>query len=557
MNEIVGWFWFIIALVGLIVALFERWLSVRGLREKVTALEAENERIIHDFYAEKTALEAENKSLHPFRDIRDAAAEATKMREEAQKVLAIAKAFANVLRYNAECEANALRRKAQDEAETLRRETRAGNTEARRKADALITDANERAARLVSDAQTRAEEIAGDAYRALNQAEQLERTATAMRNVIDGYGDRYLKPTDSLLDQLAEDYEFDQAGRELKQARANSKSMVNSGRAAVCDYVEPNRRETAIRFVLDAFNGKVDTILSRVRMDNIGTLEQKVRDAFSLVNHNGGAFRNAQVTPEYLTSRLAELKWAVTVIALREREKEEQKRIREQIREEERARREIERALRDAAKEEEALQKAMAKVQAQVAKANDEQRVHFEEQLASLQDKLAEAEARNQRAQSMAQQTKAGHVYVISNIGSFGEQVFKVGMTRRLEPNDRIRELGDASVPFPFDVHAMIWADDAPALEYALHKRFIAEQVNKVNPRKEFFRVNMTDLRGAIEEMGIQAHWTITAAATQYRETLAIEQGLSTHTEEANAWLRRQLTVTQEEFAVEVLSNEV
>lgn len=84
----------------------------------------------------------------------------------------------------------------------------------------------------------------------------------------------------------------------------------------------------------------------------------------------------------------------------------------------------------------------------------------------------------------MAQQTRTGHVYVISNIGSFGEHVFKIGMTRRLEPKDRVRELGDASVPFEFDIHAMIFSDDAPTLKRALHRHFLKQQVNKVNPRK-------------------------------------------------------------------------
>ena len=282
-------------------------------------------------------------------------------------------------------------------------------------------------------------------------------------------------------------------------------------------------------------------VLSRSKADNFGTLEQQIRDAFALVNNNGNAFRNARITEEYLQSRLEELKWAAAVQALRERDKEEQRRIREQIREEEKARREIERALKEAAREEESLQKAMEKVQAQVAKANDEQRAQFEAKLAELQAQLAEAEARNQRALSMAQQTKAGHVYVISNIGSFGEEVVKVGMTRRLEPLDRVRELGDASVPFNFDVHAMIWSEDAPGLERELHKRLVRSQVNKVNPRKEFFRVAPAGLRKQIEEMGIEATWTVTAEAAEYRESLAIEARLRDNPAAAEDWLRHQL----------------
>ena len=143
-------------------------------------------------------------------------------------------------------------------------------------------------------------------------------------------------------------------------------------------------------------------------------------------------------------------------------------------------------------------------------------------QLAALQEKLTEAEARSQRALSMAQQTRSGHVYVISNVGSFGEDVFKIGMTRRLEPLDRVRELGDASVPFAFDVHAMIYSEDAPALENALHRKFNELRLNKVNPRKEFFRVNLGDIRAATQEMGLTAQFTMLAQAQEYRESLAM-----------------------------------
>ena len=235
------------------------------------------------------------------------------------------------------------------------------------------------------------------------------------------------------------------------------------------------------------------------------------------------------------------------VQALKERDKEEQRRIREQIREEEKARREIERALRNAEKEEEALQKAMARVQAQVAKANDEQRSVFEAQLLELQAKLSEAESRGQRALSMAQQTKAGHVYVISNVGSFGEHMYKLGMTRRLEPLDRVKELGDASVPFSFDVHAMIWSEDAPRLEAQLHKVFVRAQVNKVNPRKEFFKVPLSEIRGYLDHQGVNASWTMAAAAAEFRETIALEKRLAESPAVANEWLNYQMAAADEQ----------
>ena len=231
---------------------------------------------------------------------------------------------------------------------------------------------------------------------------------------------------------------------------------------------------------------------------------------------------------------------AATAKALQDQEREEQRRLREQIREEERARKEFERAMKEAEKEEAAIQKAMEKVQAQVQKASDEQKAVFEAQLAELAEKLRQAEEKGQRALSMAQQTRVGHVYVISNIGSFGENVYKIGMTRRLDPLDRVRELGDASVPFEFDVHAMIYSEDAPKLEKSLHSHFMRAQVNKVNPRKEFFRVGINEIMEHVDGSGIQAHWTLAAKAASFRESQRIEQSLLGNTEEGQRWAEIQ-----------------
>lgn len=409
----------------------------------------------------------------------------------------------------------------------------------------------EEAAQTIAAAKQKAEEIAGDAFAAMNRSKEFTDTAKAMKNLIEGYGDAYIVPTYSLLDDLAEEFGFTEAGQNLKAARDVSRGMVKQQRAAACDYAETNRRETATRFVVDAFNGKVDTILSRTKADNHGTLAQQIRDAFSLVNHNGNAFRNARITDQYLDSRLNELKWAAIANALKDEEREKQRELREQMREEEKARREYERAIKEAAKEEDSLRKAMEKAQQQVAAASDAQRAEFEAKLLDLQSKLQAAEEKNQRALSMAQQTRTGHVYIISNIGSFGEEVFKIGMTRRLEPNDRIRELGDASVPFEFDVHAMIFNEDAPALEKTLHRHFLRQQVNKVNPRKEFFRLNLADIRSELETLGVETQWTMTAAAHQYRESLRIEQQIFENPAIAAEWSQHQLEEVEAEEEIE------
>jgi translation initiation factor 2B subunit (eIF-2B alpha/beta/delta family) len=405
------------------------------------------------------------------------------------------------------------------------------------KAGEILSNAD----KIIQEANRKAEEIAGEALKALNNQKELEKTVKAMQNIIEGYGDKYLMPIYGLLDDLAEEFGYTEAGAKLKDSREYTRKLINENKAGKCDYVENYRKTTAINFVLDAFNGKVDSILTKVKKDNFGTLEQKIRDAFQLVNNNGKAFRDAVITQEYLTARLSELKWAIVAQELKWQEQEEQRMIREQIREEEKARREFERAIKEAQKEEETLIRLIEKAQKEVSLATDEQKAKFEEKLKELEGKLKEAEEKNQRALSMAQQTKSGNVYVISNIGSFGENVYKIGMTRRLEPLDRIRELGDASVPFEFDVHSMIYCDDAPGLESLLHRKFLRLQMNKVNPRKEFFRISLADIKFEIDKMNINAKWTMTAEARQYRESLSIEELISNDKQKQEEWEKYQM----------------
>ena len=455
------------------------------------------------------------------------------------------------LRHEAEHEAARIRAIVQSELEQARHHASATTAAADQQAQVTVTNATQSASQIVSNAHQEAQRIAGDALSAQHNLENYRREAKALENVIAGYGDQYIVPAVSVLDDVAESLGFTEAGARLKEAREKTRGLIKGGQAATCEYVEANRRDTAIAFVTDAFNGKVDSILSRVKEDNVGTLGQKVQDAFALVNMNGRAFRNARILDGFLKARLEELRWAAAAQELKNREKEEQRRIKDQMREEEKARREYERAIRDAEKEEEAIKKAIERVQNEVAKANDEQRQRYEAQLAELAQKLQAAEEKNRRALSMAQQTKTGHVYIISNIGSFGEEVFKIGLTRRLEPLDRIHELGDASVPFPFDVHAMILSENAPALEHALHRHFLTAQMNKTNPRKEFFRVSLKTIREEIEKLGVQASWTMTAAAAEYRQSLAIDKAIKENPASYQTWINKQLVLENQAEAMD------
>ena len=386
-----------------------------------------------------------------------------------------------------------------------------------------VEGARTKASGMVHDAQNQAEQIAGDALRVRDERQNNERLLKAIKNTIDGYGEEYLVPAQTILDELAEDWGHKEAGEQLKQARDKSREMVKAGESADCDYKEASRKATAIHFVIDAFNGKTEAILSKVKHDNYGKIHRQIEDAFAVTNKNGEAFRNARITPDYLEARLAELRWAVAVHELKLQEREEQRRIRETMREEERARKEFEKAQKAAEQEEKTLADAMKKAEAQLASAHAEDRKKIENELERLKRELAEAHERGTHAISMAQQTKQGHVYIISNIGSFGEEVLKIGVTRRLKPEDRVRELGDASVPFEFDIHAMIFSEDAPTLENSLHQRYDGCRVNKVNPRKEFFRIPLHELKESLDGEH-DVHWTMHAEARAYRETKALER---------------------------------
>lgn len=502
---------------------------------------------------------AEIARLAKWKNVADAEAKAAEILTEARKAYDKAVAEAQVILREANTELQSSKTEAEQTTKLAGRKATAQLEEAEEKAKTLLKEARDKAKQLRSDAEERfdsatrsanklistaesqAQKIGGSAYEAMKNAQMWQEVATAMKNRIIGYGREYLLPQGSLLDELAEQFAHKDAGKELKYARERSNGMIKNGTAASCDYTDPQRRESATRFVVDAFNGKVDSIIVRVKNDNFGKLQQEVKDAFNQVNFHGLAFEGARVTEEYLEARLTELKLASKVQLIKQQEREEQRMIRERIREENRARREYERAQKDALKEEDSIRKALDKALQQAQEASEEQKAQYEAQLLELTQKLQEAEEKSQRALSMAQQTKQGYVYIISNVGSFGERVYKIGMTRRLEPFDRVRELGDASVPFEFDVHAMIFSEDAPALERELHKYFIMTQINKVNHRKEFFRVELKEIREQVEKLGLEVHWTMTAEAAQYRESLAIDEAIAKDPSLKEAWLTRQL----------------
>jgi hypothetical protein len=198
-------------------------------------------------------------------------------------------------------------------------------------------------------------------------------------------------------------------------------------------------------------------------------------------------------------------------------EREEQERIKAQIREEEKVKREIDRELKQLEREQQAIRVALEQA---MRAAEGKHSVEVEQ----LKARLAEAEEKSKRAISMAQQTKAGHVYIISNIGTFGRDIFKVGMTRRIKPHERVDELGSASVPFPFDVHMMISTPNAPALENTLHRALRKQRVNKANPRKEFFRTTISAIYEIVKEAHGDVDYVADPAALEYNQSLTMPE---------------------------------
>lgn len=339
-------------------------------------------------------------------------------------------------------------------------------------------------------------------------------------------------------------YNFDTSEKyklQFNHIRERQKVMIKNNTAAICHVpweVEGSKRKGEkmtndfLKLLLRAFNGECDVAVAKVRYDNVKSLETRINKTFKALNKLSEVNRS-EITSEYLNLKLQELYLAHEFQEKKQEEREEQRRIQEQMREEQRALREIEKAKEEAEKEVKRREQALEQARQEVEQAVGKQKEKLEFKIQQLMQQLEEARANEQRAISRAQMTKSGHIYVVSNIGSFGYDVYKIGMTRRLDPNERVRELSGAAVPFPFDVHAIIFSENAPETENLLHQYFRDKSVNKVNERKEFFRVSLDEIASALEKIvektqsvnKAEIEFTKIAEAEQYRKTLAIERG--------------------------------
>lgn len=278
------------------------------------------------------------------------------------------------------------------------------------------------------------------------------------------------------------------------------------------------------KLLLRAFNNECDDIVEHVRFSNVEASEKRMRTACTTISKLG-TMMSIEVTHRYLQAKVDELYLAYEYQLKKQEEKEEQKRIRAELREQEKLAREIEESRRELEKEQNHYKNVLSKLEQQMSSARGDALSLLEEKKKEIITQLHKIDASMQQVDYRAANQKAGYVYIISNIGAFGENVYKIGMTRRLEPMDRIDELGDASVPFDFDVHAMIFSDNAPALEAALHHAFEDRKINMVNTRREFFRVTLDEI-----ERVVRANYDKTVEfaripeAQQYRQSLAMQR---------------------------------
>lgn len=317
----------------------------------------------------------------------------------------------------------------------------------------------------------------------------------------------------------------------LDDVRREQKDMIKSGVAATgnTNWTVNNSAAKGRKMVSDmqkllirAFNSECDEAISKVKFNNIDTAIKRMtasRDAISKL----GAMMGVEITRQYYDSKIDELHLAYEYQVKKQEEKEEQKRIREEMREQAKLQKEIEIARREIEKEQKHYQNALAKITAQIECAGDAELELLSKKKEEIESQLTELDKAIKDVDYREANQKAGYVYVISNIGAFGDGVYKIGMTRRLDPMDRIDELGDASVPFNFDVHAMIFTEDAPGLEAALHRAFDNRKLNMVNTRREFFRVSLDEIKQVVKEnFDKTVEFVDVPDAEQYRQSLIL-----------------------------------
>ncbi len=306
---------------------------------------------------------------------------------------------------------------------------------------------------------------------------------------------------------------------DLEALRTQIKQAITQGHAttATANFTFNNSAAKGAKFVKDmsklmlrSYNAEAENCVKTVKAGNLEPAQKRLSLAVDQIQRLGTMI-NLQITPYYHRLRLAELELAARHMQALQAEKEAERAQREELREQRKAEQELqaERARLD--KERQHYANALAVLE---ANGDAEGAERMRQQIADADKAIADVDYR-------AANVRAGYVYVISNVGSFGPEVVKIGMTRRLVPQERVDELGDASVPFRFDVHALFFAADAVALETALHQHFADRRINRVNLRREYFRATPAEVLEALRERHVEVlEYAIEPAAEEYRASV-------------------------------------
>lgn len=320
----------------------------------------------------------------------------------------------------------------------------------------------------------------------------------------------------------------------LSEVRSNQKEMIRDGEAGtifnpmLLDNSKAKGRSMQkknIKQLVRSFNGECEAAINKVTKSNIEMIEKRITRSFEQLNKLNEP-NGVRLTANYLDSKLDEAHIALEYALKKEQEKELLREQRQREKEERQAQKEYAQERAKYEKDETHFQQAKDLLQEKINNSKSDVEIEsLKRKLADLQDKLSNIQAKKAKLSDRAENPTAGYVYIISNIGSFGQNVYKIGVTRRLDPMDRINELSSASVPFKFDVHALIFTDDAYKLETELHEYFDKKRVNKVNKRKEFFRLNIDEIKEILskhKELTFDFHEI--PDAPEYRDTLLIEK---------------------------------
>ena len=369
-----------------------------------------------------------------------------------------------------------------------------------------------------------------------DKVSELENDINNLKKGIIVLNDEILYQSFGLYTPLYDFINSEQYKHKLDEIRMNQKNMIKNKTAVICSTkweVNGSKAQGTkmtndnIKQILRSFNSECENVINRVKFNNYDSMRDRITKAYETLNKLNET--NAiSIQWEFLELKYEELSIAHEYQLKKQEEKDEQRILREQRREEAKVAKEIEERRKEIEKEEKHYNNVLKRLDDQISVEKSEERLHLLiKKRNEVVNNLADLDLALKEIDYREANQRAGYVYVISNIGAFGKNVYKIGMTRRLEPQDRVDELGSASVPFKFDINAMMFSEDAPKLENALHRSFESKKINMMNNRKEFFNVTIEEIEEVVKaNYDKTVEFIRTSPAQQYRESLKIKETL-------------------------------